>query len=114
MSPCSPENQSYPGWIHSTVGRKSREVIPPLLHLGETPPGFLHPALEFPVQEGHGPVGTSPEEDTKIVRGVENISCEKRLRELGLSSLEKRWFKGDLISAYQYLKGASKKDRETF
>ncbi|PKU28010.1 glycerol kinase [Limosa lapponica baueri] len=44
-----------------------------------------------------------------MIKGLENLPCEERPKELALLSLEKG--QGDLITVFQYLKGSYKEDR---
>lgn len=65
--------------------------------------GVLNPVLGSSAQ-GHQPVEASPEEATKLIRGMEHPSYKKRLG-VGAAQPGERQLCDDLIMTFQYLKG---------
>ncbi|KAK4832475.1 hypothetical protein QYF61_023522 [Mycteria americana] len=101
------ESQSYPVLHKKKHGQRLREIILSLYS------ALVRPHLECSIwfwghqyKKDMDFLKWVEREVTKMIRGLEHLSYEEKLRELGLFSLEKRRFWGDLVAAFQYLKVA--------
>ena len=103
------------GMIKRNFGCRSREVVVPLYK------ALVRPHLDYCIQAWRPHLRKDIDRlekiqrrATKLVEGLTNWKYEDRLKELGLTTLETRMIRADMIEVYKIFKGLDRMDKEKF